>query len=73
VGNGLIRVPIFVVLPKHSQFVDYSMIVRNYVFYGLSQFKYNFKRKFQYSIQNTKEHEILNTFGKPFNSFTSQK
>jgi hypothetical protein len=72
-GNGSICIPIFVVLPKHSQFVDYSMIVRNYVFYSLNKFKYDFKRKFQYSIQNTKEHEILNTFCNPFHSFTSQK
>jgi hypothetical protein len=49
------------------------MIVRNYVFYSLNQFKYDFKRKFQYSIQNTKEHEILNTFGNPFYSIISQK
>jgi hypothetical protein len=71
--NGLIRVPIFVVLPKHSQFVEHSMMVRNYVFYSLNQFKYHFKRKFQHSIQNIKEHEILITFGNPFHSFTSKK
>jgi hypothetical protein len=39
----------------------------------LNQFKYNFKRKFQYSIRNTKEQEILNTFGNYFHSFTFQK
>jgi hypothetical protein len=49
------------------------MMVRNYVFYSLNQFKYHFKRKFQYSIQNIKEHEILITFGNPFHSFTSKK
>jgi hypothetical protein len=38
-GNGPIWVPIFVVLPKHSQILDHSMIVRNYVFYSLNQFK----------------------------------
>jgi hypothetical protein len=49
------------------------MIVRNYALYSLNQFKYNFKRKFQYSIQNAKEQEILNTFDSPFHSFTFQK
>jgi hypothetical protein len=49
------------------------MIVRNYVFYSLNQFKYDFKRKFQYSIQNIKEHEILKKIGNLFHSFTSQK
>jgi hypothetical protein len=49
------------------------MIVRNYAFYSLNQFKYHFKRKFQHLIQNTKEHKILNTFGNPFHSFKSKK
>jgi hypothetical protein len=71
--NGPIRIPIFDVLPNHSQFVEHSMIVRNYAFYTLDQFIYHFKRKFQHSIQNTKEHKILITFGNPFHSFISQK
>jgi hypothetical protein len=29
-GNNPIWVPIFLVLPKYSQFADYSMTVRNY-------------------------------------------
>jgi hypothetical protein len=68
--NGPIWIPIFIVLPKHSQFVDHSMIVSNY---SLNQFKYDFKRKFQCSIQNTKEYKILSTFGNSFHSFISQK
>ena len=67
--NGPTWVPIFIVLPKHSQFADHSMIISNY---SLNQFKYDFKKKFQCSIQNTKEHEISNTFGNSFHSFTSQ-
>ena len=45
------------------------MTVRNYALYSLNQFKYNFKRRFQYSIQNAKEQEILNTFDNSFHSF----
>jgi hypothetical protein len=49
------------------------MIIRNYVFYNSNPFKYSFKEKLQYSIQNAEEQEILNTFDNPFCSFTSQK
>jgi hypothetical protein len=49
------------------------MTIRNYAFYSSNPFKYSFKEKLQYSIQNAEEHEILNTFDNPFCSFTSKK
>jgi hypothetical protein len=72
-GKYPIWVFLFLVSPKHSQFVDHSMTIKNYVFYSSNPFKYNFKEKLQYPIQNIDEQEILNTFDNSFRSFTSQK
>jgi hypothetical protein len=64
-------VPSFVVLPKRFQFVDHSIIVRNYDFYNLNQL--NMISRENFNILSKIEHEILNTFGNPFHSFTFQK
>jgi hypothetical protein len=65
-GKSTIWVLLFLVSPKHSQVVDHSMTIKNYAFYSSTPFKYNFKEKFQYPIQNAKEQEILNTFDNSF-------
>jgi hypothetical protein len=72
-GKCPIWVFLFFVSPKHFQFLDHSMTIRNYYFYSSNPFKYNFKGKFQCPIQNVEEQEILNTFDNSFHSFTSQK
>jgi hypothetical protein len=35
--------------------VDHSMTIKNYAFYSSNLFKYKFKEKFQYPVQNAKE------------------
>jgi hypothetical protein len=58
-SKSSIWVLLFLVSPKHSQFIDHLMTIKNYAFYSSNPYNYNFKEFFQYPIQNAEEHEIL--------------